>query len=68
MHMLISLWKETNQSNAVYLAQIKLFIKFSQNKSTNFFIVASNFFNAKIIFSKDIRYVAYDSIQLSTDS
>ena len=53
MHMLISSWEETNQSNAVYYAQI---IHLSPNM--NFFIVASNFFNAKIIFSIDIQYVA----------
>ena len=57
MHMLISSWKETNQSNAVYYAQI-IHLCSPKNKSMNFFIVASNFFNAKIIFSIDIRCIA----------
>ena len=56
MHMLISSWKETNQSNAVYYAQI-IYLSSPKNKSMIFFIVASNCFNAKIIFSIDIRYV-----------
>ena len=56
MHMLIPSWKETNQSNAVYYAQI-IHLSYPQIKSMNFFIRASNFFNAKIIFLIDIRYV-----------
>ena len=46
---------------------LKLF-KFPQKQKHEFFILASNLFNANIIFSIDIRYVAYDSILLSTDS
>ena len=43
--------------NAVYYAQI-IHLSTPKNKSMIFLIVASNFFNAKIIFSIDIRYVA----------
>ena len=41
---------------SIYYAQI-IHLNSPKNKSMNFFIVASNFFNAKIIFSIDIRYV-----------
>ena len=43
--------------NAVYYAQI-IHLSSPKDKSMNFFIVASYFFNAKIIFLIDTRYVA----------